>query len=134
MWISSIHTFFSLRFFAVSVDKPFKLSTLIYIIKLTTAVFLLYIDHDVKMCITDSKREKSTKSAKEIPTFHIVIHNSDRHKHVFHMSFQENCVSFSDNPHIPQFFPHNHDRTFAAVGKAGRKPHGPGPMGRNNSK
>lgn len=95
---------FSAPFFPVSVDKPFKLSTLIYITKLTALVFLLYIDYVVKMCITDSKRVKSTITAKEIPSFHIVIHNSDCHKHVFHMSVFENCVSFSDNPHIPQFF------------------------------
>ena len=108
VWISIIHMLFSALFFPVSVDKPFKLSTLIYITKLTALVFLLYIDYVVKMCITDSKRVKSTITAKEIPSFHIVIHNSDCHKHVFHMSVFENCVSFSDNPHIPQFFPHNH--------------------------
>ena len=65
---------FSAPFFPVSVDKPFKLSTLIYITKLTALVFLLYIDYVVKMCITDSKRVKSTITAKEIPSFHIVIH------------------------------------------------------------
>ena len=108
VWISIIHMLFSAPFFPVSVDKPFKLSTLIYITKLTALVFLLYIDYVVKMCITDSKRVKSTIAAKEIPSFHIVIHNCDCHKLVFHMSVFENCVSFSDNPHIPQFFPHNH--------------------------
>lgn len=111
MWISIIHMLFSAPFFPVSVDKPFKLSTLIYITKLTALVFLLYIDYVVKMCITDSKRVKSTITAKEIPSFHIVIHNSWRHKQVFHRTFPKKIVSVFGNPHIPQFYPHQHNNS-----------------------
>lgn len=111
VWISIIHMLFSAPFFPVSVDKPFKLSTLIYITKLTALVFLLYIDYVVKMCITDSKRVKSTITAKEIPSFHIVIHNSWRHKQVFHRTFPKKIVSVFGNPHIPQFYPHQHNNS-----------------------
>lgn len=111
VWISIIHMLFSAPFFPVSVDKPFKLSTLIYITKLTALVFLLYFDYVVKMCITDSKRVKSTITAKEIPSFHIVIHNSWRHKQVFHRTFPKKIVSVFGNPHIPQFYPHQHNNS-----------------------